>query len=252
MAGHNKWSKIKRKKGVADAARSKVFSRRIKEITVAVKEGGSTDPDFNPRLRTAVLNAKGDNMPKENIERAIKKASESDGQSFMELNYEAYAAGGIALFIECSTDNLNRTVANVRHILTKNGGSMSTSGSVDFLFKRIAQFEISSEKLAEKDRDELSLQWIDAGADDIEEEEDYLLITAPMEAFGTIQTAFDDLKLEPDKAELIRVPLNSVSCDLDQSRQVLKLVDLLEEDDDVQAVYHNLELSEELMAELEL
>ena len=142
MAGHNKWSKIKHKKGAEDAKRSKVFSRIIKEITVAVKEGGGGDPDFNPRLRVAVLNAKGANMPKDNIERAIKKALESGSDSLFQPTYEGYAPGGVAVFVECTTDNLNRTVSSVRATFSKKGGNMATTGSVDFLFERKGVFTV--------------------------------------------------------------------------------------------------------------
>ena len=136
MSGHSKWSKIKRKKGVSDVKRSKVFSKIIKEITVAVREGSSNDPNFNPRLRVAIANAKGVNMPKDNVDRAIKKASDADAAQLMEMNFEGYAPGGIALFVECTTDNLNRTVSDIRSHFNKNGGNLATNGSVEFLFDR--------------------------------------------------------------------------------------------------------------------
>lgn len=244
MSGHNKWSKIKRKKGVADAARSRIFGRRIKEITVAVKEGGSADPEFNPRLRTAVINAKGDNMPRDTIERAIRKASESSGESYHETTYEGYGPGGVAVFVECTTDNMNRTVSNVRLAFTKHGGNMATSGSVDFLFDRKAVFEIPRGEL---DEEEFTLELIDAGVDDVEPDEGEFLVTAPMESFGSIQRKLDELGLEPSKAELRRIPRTCTAVDVETGRKMLHLIEAIEDDDDVTAVFHNMELTEELM-----
>src|SRR5699024_7881580 len=140
MAGHSKWSKIKRKKGAEDKKRSKIFSRIVKEITISVKEGGSSDPEFNPRLRVAIANAKGENMPKDNIKRAIQKAEEGNAGDYMEPTYEGYAPHGIAIFVECTTDNINRTVANIRAAFTKRGGNLATNGSVDYLFERKGVF----------------------------------------------------------------------------------------------------------------
>ena len=198
MAGHNKWSKIKRKKGAADAKRSKIFSRIIKEISVAVKEGGSGDPDFNPRLRLAVANAKGANMPKENVERAIKKALDSDSGSLLQPTYEGYAPGGIAVFVETTTDNSQRTVSNVRAIFNKRGGNLATSGSVDFLFERKGIFILD---MGEMDPEELELELIDGGAEDleIEEETKEITVTVDFADFGNMQKKLEDLNLEPIK-----------------------------------------------------
>ncbi|HNT42574.1 MAG TPA: YebC/PmpR family DNA-binding transcriptional regulator, partial [Tenuifilaceae bacterium] len=179
MSGHNKWSTIKRKKGALDAKRSKEFSRIIKEITVAVKESGS-DPDGNPRLRLAINNAKGVNMPKDNIMRAISKA-EKDPENFHELTFEGYGPGGIALFIECLTDNNNRTVSAIRSILTKRGGSLGTNGSLSFLFDRKGIFTIAKDKLK---LDEVELDLIDAGAQSIDDNGDFYVVTTEMEDFG--------------------------------------------------------------------
>ncbi len=241
MAGHNKWSKIKRKKGVADAKRSKIFAKIIKEITVAVKEGGSTDPDFNPRLRLAISNAKGANMPKDNVQRAIKKASESGGASFHKPTYEGYAPGGIAIFVETATDNLNRTVANVRMVFNKKGGNLATSGSVDFLFERKSIFNIVAEGI---DQDELELELIDAGAEDIELEDGEFTITASFEDFGNIQKKLEELNIEPKSATLERIPLNYVSIDVDTAKKALALIEMLEDDEDVTNVFHNIEMTE--------
>ncbi len=247
MSGHNKWSKIKRKKGAEDAKRSKIFSKIIKEITVAVREGGSPDPDFNPRLRAAIANAKGVNMPKDNVERAIKKASESGGAQFLELTYEGYAPGGIALFVECTTDNQNRTVSNVRSYFNKHGGNLATSGSVDFLFDRKGIFVVPQGEL---DEDEFTLELIDAGAEDVELEDGEFTITCSFEDFGNMQKFLEEKQVEVSSAGLQRIPKNTVSVDLDTARKVLRLIDVLEDDDDVQAVYHNMELTDEIIAEL--
>ena len=249
MSGHNKWSKIKHKKGAEDAKRSKVFSRIIKEITVAVKEGGSGDPDFNPRLRLAVLNAKGANMPKDNVERAIKKALESGSEALYQPTYEGYAPNGIAVFVECTTDNLNPTVSNVRAIFSKKGGNLATSGSVDFLFERKGIFTLP---MGNHNPEELELALIDGGAEDIEIDTDTneLTVTVAFEDFGNMQKALEDLGLEVSSANLERIPTTTTSLDVGEAKQVLALVEALEEDDDVQAVFHNLELTEEIAAEL--
>ena len=249
MSGHNKWSKIKRKKGVADAKRSKAFSRIIKEITVAVKEGGSSDPNFNPRLRVAVANAKGVNMPKDNVDRAIKKASESGGASLNQPTYEGYTPGGIAVFVECTTDNLNRTVSNVRAIFNKRGGNLATNGSVDFLFERKGIFIIDK---GDHDPEELELELIDGGAEDLEvdAETQEVTITVEFSDFGTMQKKLEDLQIEPKSATLERLPTNTSALSLDDAKKALALIDALEEDDDVQNVFHNMEMTEELEAAL--
>jgi len=245
MSGHNKWSKIKRKKGAADAKRSKMFSRVIKEITVAVKEGGNGDPDFNPRLRLAIANGKGVNMPKENIERAIKKALDSDSASLLQPTYEGYAPGGVAVFVECTTDNLKRTISSVRSIFNKRGGSMATTGSVDFMFDRKGIFLINSEG---KDVEELELALIDGGAEDMEEdiESNEISITVDFSDFGNMQKCLEDLNIEPLSATLERIPTTSKTLSVSDAKSALNLIELLEEDDDVQNVFHNLEMSDEL------
>ncbi|MEX0811603.1 MAG: YebC/PmpR family DNA-binding transcriptional regulator [Chitinophagales bacterium] len=248
MSGHNKWSKIKRKKGVADAKRGKEFTRVIKEITVAVKEGGSSDPEMNPRLRLAIANAKGINMPKENTERAIKKAEESGGAGYEELTYEAYAPGGIAVFVEVATDNTNRTVSNLRSLFSKSGGSLATSGSVAFLFERKGVFEFL---LGNYSEDELMLDLIDAGAEDVEVDEDYVTLTCAFEDFGNVQDKLEKMNIEVKKAGVEYIPKTTTALELNEAKKVLRLIEKLEDDDDVQSVYHNLELSDELIAELE-
>lgn len=180
MSGHNKWSTIKRKKGALDAKRSKIFSKIIKEITVAVKESGA-DPDGNPRLRLAIANAKGASMPKDNIQRAISKGSDKDSASYAESTYEGYANGGIAIFIEATTDNTQRTISNVRSYFNKFGGTLGTNGSLSFIFDRKGIFTVPQGSL---DLDEFEMAVIDAGAEDIQLEEDFFIITTAMEDFG--------------------------------------------------------------------
>ena len=250
MSGHSKWSKIKRKKGANDAKRGRIFSRIIKEITIAVKEGGNGDPAFNPRLRTAVANAKGANMPKDNVERAIKKGLDKDVASFLESTYEGYAPGGIAVFVECTTDNLQRTVSNVRAIFSRKGGNLATNGSVDFLFDRKGIFIIEKGDL---DLDELELELIDGGAEDLnyDEEAGEITITVDFSDFGNMQKKLEDVKIEPKSANLERIPTTTSDLDISDSKNVLNLIEALEELDDVQAVFHNLEMTDELAVELE-
>ena len=247
MSGHSKWSTIKRKKGALDAKRSKAFSKIIKEIIVAVKDGGGTDPDSNPRLRTAIANAKGVNMPKDNVARAISKAGDKDSASFMEVTYEGYAAGGIGIFVECTTDNLQRTVSNVRSYFTKHGGSLGKNGSLSFIFDRKGVFSFP---VGEWDIEELELEIIDAGAEDIELEEDFVTVTTALEDFGSMQKKLEELEIETESAKLERIPNNMEALDVDAAKKVLRLVDVIEEDDDVQEVYHNLEMTDELMDEI--
>ncbi len=244
MSGHNKWSTIKRKKGALDAKRSKIFSKILKDITVAVKEGGP-DPESNARLRLAVQNAKGANMPKDTLQRAISKASDKSTAALQEITFEGYAPHGIAIFVECLTDNNNRTVASVRSIFNKLGGSLGTNGSLSFLFERKGVFQI---KIGDRDPEELEMQLIDAGAEDIEQDEEYFTVYTKMEDFSNMNSALEKAGIEAESAELQRIPNNTQEIPVEQGLKVLKLVDTLEEDDDVQAVYHNLEMTEELVA----
>lgn len=247
MSGHNKWSTIKRKKGAIDAKRGKIFTKIIKEIIIAAKEGGP-DPDSNARLRLAIQNAKGANMPKDNIERAIKKATGADAESFIETTFEGYAAGGVAVFVECLTDNNNRTVATVRSAFNKHGGNLGTTGSLRFIFERKGIFTINNEDLNLED---LELEMIDAGASEFEVEGDKLIVTCAMEDFGSVNRKLNDLEIEPEEAGLKRIPTTQKQLDVDSARKVLRLIDSLEDDDDIQYVYHNLEMTDELAAALE-
>lgn len=248
MSGHNKWSTIKRKKGAIDAKRSKIFSKIIKDMTIAVKEGGA-DPDSNPRLRLAISNAKGANMPKDNIQRAISKASDKDSANFQEVTYEGYAPHAIALFVECTTDNIQRTVSNIRSYFNKYGGNLGTNGSLSFIFDRKGVFTVPAAGI---DQDEFEMAMIDAGAEDISLEEDMFNITSEMEAFGAIVKKLEEMKIEPASAELQRIPRTTVDVDKETAQKILKIIDVFEDDDDVQNVFHNMELSDELMAELDV
>jgi len=247
MSGHSKWSTIKRKKGAADAKRGKIFTKIIKEIIIAAKEGGS-DPDSNARLRLAVQNAKGANMPKDNIERAIKKATGADAASYIENTFEGYGPGGIAVFIECLTDNNNRTVAAVRAAFNKHGGNLGTNGSLSFLFDRKGIFTIKNENLSVED---LELEMIEAGAENLEVEGDTVTITCAMEDFGSINRKLNDLEIETEEAGLQRIPKDTKKLDIESSKKVLKFVEMLEDDDDIQFVYHNLEITDELAEAME-
>jgi YebC/PmpR family DNA-binding regulatory protein len=243
MSGHNKWSTIKRKKGANDAKRSKIFSKIIKEITIAVKESGP-DPDANPRLRLAIANAKGASMPKDNIDRAINKGKDKDGSKFVEYTFEGYLPHGIAAYVECTSDNQQRTVSNVRAIFNKFSGNLGTNGSLSFLFERKGIFTIP---LGELDQDEFELEMIDAGAEDIMMEDNFFTVTTAMEDFGTLMKKLDELGVEPENAELRRIPKDTATLSLEDSKKVMKIIDAFEEDDDVQNIFHNMELTDELI-----
>ena len=246
MSGHNKWSKIKRQKGAADAKRSKAFSRILKEVTVAVKESGP-DPDGNPRLRLLMQNAKGVNMPKDTLMRAISKASDKDSAALQELTFECYAPHGVALFIECLTDNNMRSVANVRSIMNKFGGTLGTNGSLGFIFDRKGVFVLP--KKADMDMEMLEMELIDAGLEEMEVDEEYITLYTAMEDFGAMVKKLEDMKLEVENAELQRIPNTTKALDEESIKKVMKIVDLLEDDDDLQAVYHDMEIPEDFDAE---
>jgi YebC/PmpR family DNA-binding regulatory protein len=245
MSGHNKWSTIKRKKGALDSKRSKTFSKIIKDITVAVKDGGN-DPDSNARLRLAIANAKGVNMPKETLQRAINKAADKSTAALQELTFECYAQHGIAVFVECLTDNNNRSVSTVRSILNKFGGTLGTNGSLSFIFERKGVFQIA---INDKDPEELEMVLIDAGADEIEQEDGYFTVYTQMEDFAKMQKALETAAIEAENAELQRIPNTTVSIEYEDAKKVLRMINLIEDDDDVQAVYHNMEMTDELLSE---
>lgn len=251
MSGHSKWSTIKRKKGALDAKRSKMFTKILKEISIAVKEGNSGDPEANPRLRLAIANAKGVNMPKDNINRAIKKASDKDSENYQEVSYEGYGPSGIALFVEATTDNINRTVSNVRAIFTKYNGSLGTNGSLEFIFDRKGVFTIPMSGMEGKDMDEFEMELIDGGAEELEKEDEFVTIYTSFEDFGNMQKKLEALGIEPESQELQRIPKTTQALDVEDGKKVLTMIEKFEDDDDVHAVYHNMEMTEELAAEME-
>lgn len=246
MSGHSKWSTIKRKKGAIDAKRSKIFSRLSKEITVSAREGGM-EPETNPRLRLAINNAKGVNMPKDNILRAITKA-ERDDSILQEVTYEGYLPNGIAVFIECLTDNINRTVGNIRSIFNKRSGNLGTNGSLSFIFERKGVFNVPKGNL---DPEEFQLEIIDAGVEDFQIEEDMFVITCPLEDFGNLQKKLEELGVQPEVAELQRIPNEVKEIPVNDAIKILKIIEEFEDDDDVQNVFHNLDVNDAVMNAME-
>lgn len=245
MSGHSKWSTIKHKKGAADQKRAKIFTKIIKEITVSAQLGG-LDADANPRLRSAIQNAKGMNMPKDTIDRAISKA-DRDASNWVETTFEGYLPHGIAIFVECLTDNNNRTVSSVRAIFTKCGGNLGTNGSLTFLFDRKGIITVPK---GEMDPEEFELEMIDVGVEDIDLEEEMFMITTPLEEFHNAQKKLQELGMESESAELQRIPHETKELSKEASVQILKIVEKFEDDDDVQNVYHNMEITDELIAEM--
>ncbi len=240
MSGHSKWSTIRHKKAAVDAKRGKIFTKVLKEITVAARMGGG-DPDSNPRLRTALAAGRSVNLPKDNAERAIKKGTgELEGVEFLELTYEGYASGGVAMFIEVTSDNKNRIVGEVRHAFSKCNGNLGQDGSVAWMFDRKGQIVIEG---AEIDEDELMMEALEAGAEDIQRDEELFIVTTEMGDLYTVVQALED-KYPVQEATLVRLPQNTVACDEKTSRQVMRLIDMLEDNDDVQNVFHNAELNE--------
>ena len=246
MSGHSKWSTIKRKKGANDAKRGKLFTKLIKEITVAASVGG-TDVDSNPRLRSAVQNARGLNMPKDTIQRAINKA-DRDASAFEELTFEGMLPHGIGVIVDCLTDNHLRTVSNVRAIFNKRGGNLGTNGSLNFMFERKGIISLAKGEL---DPEEFELELIDAGVEDIELEDDTFMITTPMEDFHNVQLKLQEMDVEPESAELQRIPNEAMDLSHEQAIQIMKIIDEFEDDDDVQAVSHSLNVTDEVAAAME-
>jgi len=251
MSGHSKWSTIKRKKGVADAKRGQLFTRLTREIVIAVREGGG-DPEANFRLRLAIDRARAVSMPKENIERAIRRGTGEDkeGESIEQITYEGYAPHGIALMVECLTENRNRTVSEVRHVLTHAGGALGEVGSVSWQFDRIAYFGIEGEGV---DFDKVFELAVEGGANDItQDEEGYIEIFAPVEAFRKINELLKNAKIRVDEAELRMMPKQEIALDTEQTVKVMHLIEELEDLDDVQNVYSNLAVSEEAVAAMQV
>lgn len=224
---------------------AKTFSKIGKDIALAVKAGGA-DPDANPALRRCIQNAKGANMPKDNVERAIKKASGADAENYEEITYEGYGQGGVAFFVECTTNNPTRTVANVRAIFNKFDGSLGKNGELAFIFDRKGIFAIDK-AMIKIDWDDFEMQMIDAGAEDIDTDDEEVMITTAFEDFGHLAHQLDELGIEVKSAELQRIPNNTKEVSVDQFKANMKMLERFEEDDDVQNIYHNMDITDELM-----
>ncbi len=247
MAGHSKWANIKHRKGRADAARGKLFTRLIREITVTAREGGGDEAN-NPRLRAAILNAKSENMPAANIERAVKKGTgDLPGESYESAVYEGYGPGGVAIFIEVLTDNKNRAVSQVRHLLNKYNASMAESGSVAWVFDQKGLVVVSRDSV---DEDTLMTAALEAGAEDIVEDDAVYEIYTPAQGFDAAQKALAAQQIPVERAELTRVPQNTVPIEGTTAAQVIRLLEMLESQDDVQRVYANFEMDDEQLAAL--
>ena len=242
MAGHNKWSSIKHKKGAADKKRAKIFTKLIKEITVAARMGGG-DPDANPRLRHAINSAKSQNMPKDNVERAIKKGTgDLEGVNYEEIVYEGYGPGGVAVMVECLTDNKNRTIADVRHIFSKAGGNVGTDGCVAWMFDKKGLISISKE---DADEDTIMEVALDAGAEDIKDEgEGFDVVTAP-EDFDAVKDAIDAAEIPCRMAEISMIPQNTTAVAGKEAEQMIKFMDALDDCDDVQKFHSNADIPDE-------
>ena len=245
MSGHSKWHTIKHKKGALDAKRGKIFTKLIKEITVAARTGGSGDIDSNARLRKVVNDAKGQNMPNDTIDRAIKRGTgELEGVSYDEVMYEGYGPNGVAVMVEGLTDNRNRTVAEIRHIFSKNGGNMGESGSVAWMFDKKGYIVVDK---AAKSEDELFEIAIEAGADDMQDEGDVFEIFTAPDAFDTVLEAIKAAGIEPQAAEISQIPQNYIKLEGGDAKTMLKLYDALDDNDDVQKVYANFDIDESEM-----
>lgn len=248
MSGHSKWSTIRHKKGAADAKRGKIFTKIIKEITLAARLGGG-DPEGNPRLRQAIIAAKAENMPKDNIEKAIKKGTGEleGGSAYEEVIYEGYGPGGVAVLVEVMTDNKNRTVSEIRHIFSKHGGNLGENGCVSWMFEKKGTIIFSKDEVSEDDLMEIVLE---AGGDDVKDEEsEYEVITNPG-SFESVKTAIDDAGMKYLLAEISMVPQTTVKLDEQKAGQMLKLMEKMEDNDDVQNVYANFDIPDEIMERL--
>jgi YebC/PmpR family DNA-binding regulatory protein len=246
MSGHSKWHSIKHKKGALDAKRGRMFTKVIKEITIAARIGGG-DPEGNPRLRKAILDAKELNMPADNIKRAVQKGTgELEGGQLEELQYEGYGPGGVAMIVDVVTDNRNRTVSEIRHVFSKNGGNMGEAGSVAWMFSKKGYIAIEKSKA---DEETLMTLAIDAGADDFtSEESNYEIYTSP-EAFDKVLNAVKAKNIQPDTAEISMIPQNYIKVEGKTAQQLVKLMEAMEEHDDVQHVYANFDIEESELAE---
>lgn len=249
MSGHSHWATIRRKKGAADAKKGAIFTRLAREVVMAARQGGG-DLDTNVRLQLAVEKARASNMPKDNIERAIRRGTgeDKDGTSIEEITLEGYGPHGSAIMVECVTDNRNRTVADTRHAFSKNGGNMAEAGAVGWQFERKSYFSFPGSQLSYDKAFELA---IEAGADDVLEDGDHIEIIGPVDAFKTIGDALKKAKVHPEEAGLRLIAKQDLELGVEESLQVLRTVEAIEEMDDVQNVYHNLKLSDEVLTALE-
>ncbi|WP_163328156.1 YebC/PmpR family DNA-binding transcriptional regulator [Desulfurobacterium thermolithotrophum] len=245
MAGHSKWANIRHRKAAQDAKRGKIYTKLAREITVAAREGGG-DPETNPRLRAAIERARKFNMPKENIERAIKRGTgEIAGEAYEEVTYEGYGPGGVAIIVKCLTDNRNRTAAEVRHAFSKHGGNLGTSGCVSWMFERKGVITIPAEKY---DEDTVMMAAIEAGADDVVKEESYFVVYTQAQDLEDVRKAILDAGLEIEESKLDLIPQNTTRVEGETAVKVLKLLEALEDLDDVQEVYSNFDMPEEVMS----
>jgi YebC/PmpR family DNA-binding regulatory protein len=241
MSGHSKWHSIKHKKGAADAKRGKIFTRIIKELTVAARAGGG-DPDMNPRLRTIIADAKQNNMPADNIKRAIRRGTgEEPGVSYEEAQYEGYGPGGAALIIDVLTDNKNRTAGEIRHLLEKHGGNLAAPNAVAWMFSKKGYIVIEKSKA---DEEKLMGAVLDAGADDLQDDEDNWEVLSAPDAFAAVHEAVKQLGVEPASAQVSMIPQNYVKLEGKPAQQMIKLMEALDEHDDVQHVWSNFDISE--------
>jgi YebC/PmpR family DNA-binding regulatory protein len=241
MSGHSKWHTIKHKKGAADAKRGKIFTRIIKELTVAARAGGG-DPDTNPRLRTIVAEAKANNMPSDNIKRAIRRGTgEEPGVSYEEAQYEGYGPGGAAVIVDVLTDNKNRTVGEIRHMLTKYGGNLAETNAVAWMFSKKGYIVVPKSKANE---DTLMAAVLDAGGDDLRDDDDNWEVLSPVESFQAVLEAVKGLGIEPDAAEITMLPQNYLKLEGKQAQQMVKLMEALDDHDDVQHVWSNFDIEE--------
>ena len=244
MSGHSKWASIKHKKGAIDAKRGKVFTKLIKELTVAARIGGG-DPGGNPRLRAAMLAAKAENMPKDNIERAIKKGTgELEGVNYEEVSYEAYGPGGVAVLISCLTDNKNRTVADLKHIFDRHGGALGEPGSVSWIFVKKGLIVLDEDKADEEKIMEIAL---DAGAEDVRQSGSQFEVVMEPSDFEAVKKAFDDAKIPYSLSEITMIPQNTVRLEGKKAEQVLNLIEALEDNDDINNVYANFDIPDEVI-----
>lgn len=248
MSGHSKWANIKHRKGAQDAKRGKIFTRHIKEITMAAKLGGG-DPEANPRLRSAIAASKSVNMPKDNIQRAIKKGIGGlAGEIYEEIRYEGYGPGGVAVLVDCMTDNRNRTAGEVRHAFTKNNGNLGESGCVGFMFDRKGSIIVLKESVDEETLMDIAL---DAGAEDVLEEDDSFQILTPPDDFEAVRTALEKAEIPLLDASVEMIPQNTVDVTEEQNaKNLLRLIDTLEENEDVQDVHSNFDIPEELLEKI--